>query len=332
MGGDWMIVHEIRWATMAPYLDAVGQETGFFGPWSIDEFLGASSWETPPVEITFVGDTDELPAGQSPGVPFTSVLAPGSVRKRHDPDAFPYASDIWMSEWTSRRQIRVTQLTDNGEGLFDADPVLSPTGELVAFFRSDREGHERIMTVRPDGSDVREVARGFDPQWSPDGSQIVYVREPEGCHTPGGCSTRIAVVNSDGTGDHVIAEGGKPDWGPGCTIAGTSGDDMLTGTDGRDFICAGGGHDRVLGGDGNDTIFGGRGRDFLLGDAGDDTLMGDAGADRLLGGAGRDAIGAADLVLGNDTTSGGDDVDICFVDTKFYRFPRVCEVVRSISD
>lgn len=46
----------------------------------------------------------------------------------------------------------------------------------------------------------------------------------------------------------------------------------------------------------------------------------------------RDAIGAADLALGNDTTDGGDDVDICFLDTKFFRFPRVCEVVRSISD
>jgi len=235
-----------------------------------------------------------------------------------------------MAEWTARHKVRLTHLTDNPVGRYDDDPVLSPTGELVAFGRSDGEGGQWIMTMRPDGTDVRQIAGGLRPRWSPDGSQIVYMNEPAVCDEDGRCVPRISVINSDGTDPHAIGAGGKPEWGPACTITGTEGDDEITGTVGRDFICAGAGNDLVLASGGNDTVFGGRGRDRLIGDSGDDILMGESGGDHLLGGPGRDAIGAADLVKRNDTTAGGPDADICYLDTKYHSFPRDCEVVRSV--
>jgi len=63
MTGDWMLVQKMQWASMAPYVVADGQETGYFQPWSIDDFLGALSWPDPG-EVTYTGDTEELPEGR----------------------------------------------------------------------------------------------------------------------------------------------------------------------------------------------------------------------------------------------------------------------------
>jgi Ca2+-binding RTX toxin-like protein len=83
--------------------------------------------------------------------------------------------------------------------------------------------------------------------------------------------------------------------------------------------------------DDNDTLLGGAGADTLLGEAGDDSLSGDAGSDSLSGGDGDDLLsGGADADIleggqgsdtfllsdgfGNDTITGGEDVDGLDVD------------------
>ncbi len=113
----------------------------------------------------------------------------------------------------------------------------------------------------------------------------------------------------------------------GCTITGTSGDDVLAGTEGNDVICglegndrifAGGGNDVVYGDSGDDTVFGGPGDDRLEGGAGDDRLHGEEGADIILGGTGDDRVvgdeGNDRLTggAGRDVLSGGDGNDVLF--------------------
>lgn len=86
---------------------------------------------------------------------------------------------------------------------------------------------------------------------------------------------------------------------PGCTIVGTSGDDVLQGTPNNDVICG-------LGGD--DIIIGGLGDDVLVGGSGDDLLVGGPGSDRLYGGDGDDQL----VDSGSPgTVDGGDDTDLC---------------------
>ncbi len=102
----------------------------------------------------------------------------------------------------------------------------------------------------------------------------------------------------------------------GCTIMGTSGNDVIYGTAGADTICGAGGNDKLFGRGGNDTLIGGHGSDFLSGgngndrilggDAGD-TLIGRPGDDYLSGGPGKDI---ADAGNGNDRTLGGAGNDI----------------------
>jgi uncharacterized repeat protein (TIGR01451 family) len=101
----------------------------------------------------------------------------------------------------------------------------------------------------------------------------------------------------------------------GCTLAGTSGMDVLRGTPGRDVICGYGGNDiligfggddRLLGGTGNDRLLGGPGKDVLKGGTGKDELLGGPGADQLDGGRGPDTLYGE---RGNDVLLGsfGDD-------------------------
>lgn len=112
----------------------------------------------------------------------------------------------------------------------------------------------------------------------------------------------------------TVAEG-LPD-ARGCTIVGTTGDDVLAGTDGDDVMCGLGGSDRLVASGGDDVLYGDQGDDVLLGGAGNDWLDGGAGDDRLIAGSGDDVglggIGA-DRVRGDDGDDwlkGGGGIDV----------------------
>ena len=100
-----------------------------------------------------------------------------------------------------------------------------------------------------------------------------------------------------------------------CTIAGTSGPDVLVGTDGPDVLCGRGGadlltgragDDLLLGGDGADRLNGGGGNDRLRGGSGTDSIVGGKGSDHIDGGSGADVcLSAFDRTLGNDVIVGG---------------------------
>ena len=82
----------------------------------------------------------------------------------------------------------------------DRYPVFSRQGDRIAFVRE--EGRWRLMTVRPDGSDVQELARdiGFyisHLDWSPDGSALV-------ASAPGTGDEQAHVLRSDGTGSREL--------------------------------------------------------------------------------------------------------------------------------
>jgi TolB protein len=76
------------------------------------------------------------------------------------------------------------RLTDGGDGE-DADPVVSPDGQQLAFSRSTGTGRN-IMTAPFDGTALTGVARQWtrrgnneDASWSPDGLSIAYKKGPD---------------------------------------------------------------------------------------------------------------------------------------------------------
>jgi Tol biopolymer transport system component len=103
----------------------------------------------------------------------------------------------------------------------------SPDGTQIVFVgRASEEAHKEIWIVEADGSSPHrfemtpacggsfsdESSAGcYSPDWSPDGSMIVFTRS-----SSDGETENIYIVNADGTGLRQVTDGGaddNPDWG-----------------------------------------------------------------------------------------------------------------------
>lgn len=131
----------------------------------------------------------------------------------------------------------------------------------------------------------------------------------------------------------------------GCTITGTSGDDVLEGTSGNDVICGKGGKDKIRAKAGKDIIYatllqsasgkavsaagvrkladdaedtgaddidGGEGDDIIYGGSGNDVMTGGSGDDTLNGGDGNDTLTGDG---GSDHVNGDGGLNVCNVDS-----------------
>ena len=102
---------------------------------------------------------------------------------------------------------------------------LSPDGRSILFTtRIEDDVPEvtetgwRLFTARSDGSQVREIAEGYNASWSPSGGEIIYTRYNAATDDD------IWVMNSDGTDARALFTGPQweflPEWSPdGKTIA-----------------------------------------------------------------------------------------------------------------
>ena len=90
------------------------------------------------------------------------------VRRPPGVPPFEGGGSIWMRK--ANGQGTPLQLT---EGPFDATPVMSPSLDRIAFTRGEADG-PHLMLINPDGSGLTDLGRGAKPDWSPDGTKIVF--------------------------------------------------------------------------------------------------------------------------------------------------------------
>lgn len=114
-------------------------------------------------------------------------------------------SDIWGVDLENDRQFQVT--SDLGPEFW---PEVSPDGRLIVYQAGQRSSlgakvREVSIFARPlgtqDAQPTQITRRGFDPQWSPDGRQVAFLRDEAGVAS-------IWLASARGGDERRIADGG----------------------------------------------------------------------------------------------------------------------------
>ena len=95
------------------------------------------------------------------------------------------------------------------------NPAWSPDGTVLAASSLDDQGFDDLYTMKPDGSERRLVLENaHSPSWSPDGKQLVVVREGTAEGVADG--NELAIVDADGSGVRTLDLGpalfAAPEW------------------------------------------------------------------------------------------------------------------------
>lgn len=84
-----------------------------------------------------------------------------------------------------------------------AEGAWSPSGRRVVFEGLSSDRYHEICTAALDGSRVRRLRRGYEPEWLPDGRRIAFIPVTPG---PG---TRIATMRRDGSDVRMLLADAK---------------------------------------------------------------------------------------------------------------------------
>lgn len=270
-----------------------------------------------------------------------TVVGTNGVHPTWSPDgsllAYADNADIWvMSALDGSGKTNITNTT--GTVAAEAQPAWSATGQIAYIRNGD------LWVMEADGSNPHAVSatagNESNPDWSPDGTKLVFQIGGE-----------IWVANADGSNAIAVVSGAgeagrEPVWAPdGTKIVFSSnaydapngydlfvmdadgsnvtllpmpvptGDydpswqavEPIEGTDGPDVIEGTSGNDQIFAGGGDDTVTSGDGDDTVLGEDGNDEIDTGIGNDVADGGAGNDRVFAR---AGDDLAKGGAGNDL----------------------
>ncbi len=119
--------------------------------------------------------------------------------------------DIYLQSVSGQTTINLT----GDSPAADYAPAFSPDGERIAF-RSERDGGGIFVMGRTGEAPRRVTSEGFDPAWSPDGSQLVYATAFFTIATSKGSLSQLRRVQVD-TGQVTAlteTDAANPAWSP----------------------------------------------------------------------------------------------------------------------
>ena len=315
-----------------------------------------TEWEYDPAfspdgtRIAFVRETPQsdiwvMNADGSGGVNLSgpdTVVGTNGIHPTWSPDgslvAYADNADIWvMSATDGSNKTNLTNTT--GTIAAEGQPAWSSTGQIAYIRNND------LWAMNSDGTNQHAVSTATgtesNPDWSPDGTKLVFQIGGE-----------IWVANADGSSPVAIVTGAgeagrEPAWSPDGTkivfssnaFTAPNGYDLfmmdpdgtnvtlvpqmpvpagdfdpswqsvepITGTDGDDQIDGTPEADVIFAGEGNDTVTSGDGDDNVSGEGGDDEIDTGSGNDVADGGSGNDRVFARE---GNDLVKGGAGNDL----------------------
>ena len=150
----------------------------------------------------------------SPGLDTEPSWSPDGSRIAFSSEHFG-TLDICILNLTNGTITRVT--TNSAE---DVEPAWAPDGTRLAFTRAFGPGFKDIFTIKPDGTDERQITfaagEDHDASWSPDGLRLTITSERDGSPPYGDVFVINAANGSSGvdlTTDHLFGSG-DPSWSP----------------------------------------------------------------------------------------------------------------------
>ncbi len=111
-------------------------------------------------------------------------------------------SYVWTVSLDGSNLIQLTRSAADGKTVNDSFTAWSPDGRTIAFVRSfvdaaGKPGLPHLFAMAPDGSRVRQLTRGSNPDllpsWAPDGSRVAFARVV-------GEATDLFAIRPDSTG------------------------------------------------------------------------------------------------------------------------------------
>jgi Tol biopolymer transport system component len=122
----------------------------------------------------------------------------------------PFSENIYLGDLTTGAVRRIVSARSA-----DIAPTVSPDGTRIAYFGVPRPKvldedrpppPERLHVASIDGSGDRAITpssvRSIDPDWSPDGTRLVYAETR--ITGPRSADNRLMIVNADGSGRRVL--------------------------------------------------------------------------------------------------------------------------------
>jgi Tol biopolymer transport system component/predicted Ser/Thr protein kinase len=156
--------------------------------------------QPPAVTATFTQLSDQ------PGPELFPSLSPDGKTVVYAKDG-----DIYSLRVGGKNPVNLTKDSAGG----NTQPAFSPDGELIAF-RSEREG-SGIFVMGATGESARRLTNfGYNPAWSPDGTELVFASEYIERPTDRGTISKLWVVNVSTGVSRVLFQGDgvQPQWSP----------------------------------------------------------------------------------------------------------------------
>jgi TolB protein len=144
------------------------------------------------------------------GASFTPAWSPDGQRMVFSRETDPLHATLYLMEADGSGLVQLTSETS----IADRGPAWSPDGSLILFTRVTPEpirSEIDLYTVRPDGSDLRNLTPGVGEDgwgdWSPDGRRIAYVSRRRGPYVEWDTVGQLRVMDADGSNGRLLIDG-----------------------------------------------------------------------------------------------------------------------------